>query len=160
MVAFTKSTPRKAKKIKGDMYTVAAPFTAGHILSELEANSMNGLLGENIGNNTAAKLSEMREAGQSTTERQAYIDAYTAEYEFGAGRTGDPVEREMKVIATARIKTAGAKKGRTFTAVELKDTIELMFAHATHGPDLRKSAEKALKIRETVGDDDLSDLGV
>lgn len=151
MIKITKTTVRKNKTIGGVAFTVATPYTEGHVLSVSEAAGLNGLLAENVGNNMAKKLADM--AAEPIEARQEAIDVYTQAYEFGASRTADPIEREAKAIASDRIKAAAKAKGKTLTAESLKALTQQLLDHPEKGPEYRKLAEQAVKIRQSSTDD-------
>lgn len=119
---------QKKKLIAGEEFMVSQPYAAGHVLTEVEAKTLNQTRAENIGNNLRETVKDAlakRDAGDSSaydTLAQT-VAAYDAEYTFAMGGSGvstrklDPIEREAKAIATELIKNDLATKGRKWTQV-------------------------------------------
>lgn len=119
---------QKKKLIAGEEFMVSQPYAAGHVLTEVEAKTLNQTRAENIGNNLRETVKDAiakRDAGDSSAydALASTVAAYDAEYTFAMGGSGvstrklDPVEREAKAIATELIKNDLATKGRKWTQV-------------------------------------------
>lgn len=116
----------KQKLISGETFTISAPYSAGHILTEVEAKVLNQTRAENIGNNlrdTVKEALELKEKGDSTKfdALVTTVAAYDAEYTFSMGGGGtsrlDPLEREAKSLAEAYVRDDLRKKGRKWNQV-------------------------------------------
>lgn len=121
--------------IQGHVFKIDAPYTVGYQLKQNEASAMNGLLAENVRNNTAALVKDAKvksaglDAKTATKEQldavtlsddevaavQAQIDQYVQAYEFGVraggGRSKDPIQREIENMATEILDNALRAKG-------------------------------------------------
>lgn len=115
-------TPRSDITIQGATFAAPEPYTEGHTLSANEAAALNQLLQENLRNNFAGKVKAALEAVGGAVDKldiealQTEFDAYAAEYEFGARRSGtrtpvDPVGREAVRLAKKKINEALKAKG-------------------------------------------------
>lgn len=110
--------------IQGFEFTVPAPYTAGHTLTEGEASALNGLLHENLRNNFAAKVKKAKEEAGEDGEvnlgaLQDELSEYADTYEFGVRRPGggggvrlDPVTSEALKLAKTAIYDALKKQGK------------------------------------------------
>lgn len=109
----------QAITIQGTQFSIPMPFAQGHVLNEGEAAAMNQLFAENIRNNFAGKI-KVAEEKKEARPGQAELDAYCAEYKFGARGPGgpklDPIEAEARRLAETAINEALKKKG-----IKLKD---------------------------------------
>ena len=127
---FAADVNRVTRSIAGISFLMAAPYAAGHPLTEGEANQLNQVLAENVLNNLRKKINEGVTEGEGENavtreyteeEVQALVDQYLDEYEMGVRRQGeakvvvDPVEREARKIAREKakelIKSQGGKPG-------------------------------------------------
>lgn len=156
----TPATPVVVAKIAGvEGVSIAAPYAAGHVLTDGEAAALNQTLRENISNQlrkqiTDGKLdAEGKPTGApfSLEEVQALVSAKVAEYEFGVRSTGtreasDPVGAEAKKIlrqmVTERLKQAGKKMEKDALAAQIQTIYD---ADPTKW---RKLAEDALSARQ------------
>lgn len=117
----------KSKIIMGETFQVSQPYSAGHVLTEVEAKVLNQVRAENIGNNLRDQVKEALEAKEKgdTSKYDALGDLvakYDAEYTFSMGGGGgatrlDPVEREAKSLAEAYVRDDLRKKGRKWAQV-------------------------------------------
>lgn len=167
---FSADTPRVARVIgakEGPSFTVQVPtpFAAGQALTLTDglANILNQTIAENLSNNLRAKLIAGKPSdteGQPATpftaeEAQAMVDAYLADYEPGTRRTGtgaprvtDPIEREMRKLATDIAKAAVTQAGRKWNEVDKNTIIDAVLAK--HGADIRKRAEQIVKAQQAA----------
>jgi hypothetical protein len=124
----TPETPRAAVSFaitddakNGPRVTVQAPqpYSAGHVLTEGEASQLNQVLKENMSNNLREriKLGVVSGEGENQTAvphtdetAQTVVDKFFEDYEMGVRRGGgaearvtDPVEREAKALAKAKV---------------------------------------------------------
>lgn len=116
----------KSKLIAGEAFTISTPYSAGHVLTEVEAKVLNQVRAENIGNNmreVVKEALELKEKGDSTKYDQlaSVIASYDSEYTFSMGGGGtsrlDPVEREAKSLAESYVREDLKKKGRKWAQV-------------------------------------------
>jgi len=100
---------REQITIVGTLYNVPNRYTAGHSLTEGEADALNQTYHENIRNNLAKQAKD----GSLT---QDGVDKYANEYVFGVRRAGsprvtDPVQARALKIAIAKVRAAIEAKG-------------------------------------------------
>lgn len=116
----------RSKIIDGETFQLSNPYQAGHQLTEIEANVLNQVRSENIGNNLRAAVKdakEKRDKGDPTDfdGLKALVADYDEKYSFALGGGGaprkDPVEREAYTLAVEFVKGDLAKKGRTWKQV-------------------------------------------
>ena len=149
---FSADTPRRQVQIASETYSVPEPFNAGHTCTENEAAALNQLLAENVRNNFAGKVKKAQEDNQPAPD-QSTLDEYVASYEFGVrtgggGRTLDPVEKEMRDIAAAKVKEAMKAAGIKLSDVPTKTLNEKVEATVqANEAALRKIAEKNVANR-------------
>jgi hypothetical protein len=172
------NTPVKEVTIQGFRLTVPAPYAEGHVLSEAEAAVLNQTLAENLRNNFGSLIKRSKDEAEAagnefapdTENLQADLDAYVAEYEFGAKRGGgggsisrDPVERKAMQLAKNVIKSAIQAKGGKIKDVGNDKITELATKYFEQNSDtLLEQARNLVEAEETakanVGSVDL-DLG-
>lgn len=116
----------KSKIIEGLTFEISQPYTAGHVLTEAEAKTLNQTRSENIGNNLRQAIKDAiakRDSGDATdfdSLSQTVAD-YDRDYTFSMGGGGastrklDPIEREARAVAREYIKARLAEKGRKIT---------------------------------------------
>ena len=97
--------------IQGKPFRVPIRYSAGHQLTEGEANALNQTFHENLRNNFAKKVSDGVEAGLGDEVLQQQLDDYASEYQFGArtgggGFRGDPVMSFAMGIAREMVRNA------------------------------------------------------
>ena len=151
--------------IAGEKFEIEAPYAEGHQLTEIEAKVLNQTRAENVRNNMAKKIKEMKEANASTQQMAQAVAEYDAEYEFttpsaGGGTRGlTPVEKEARSIARAVIKAKLAEQGK-----KVKDIDEEKYKNAVEQlasqDKIMKQAEKVVKQREQAADADLASIGL
>lgn len=153
--------PRAARTIGGISVQVPQPFSEGYVLTAALAAMLNQTFSENISNNTRSKV--VGEDGQplDAAAFQAVVDEYVAAYEpgvrqggggGGGARTLSPVEKEVRNLATDKLKEILKGRGLKQSDVnftELRDKII-----AQHGDALRSQAEKVIRARERAAGDD------
>ena len=124
------STPKSPYTISGETFHIHQPYTPGHALTENEAKVLNQVLAENVRNNQAKFIKDLKEKGTfDHAAAQATLDAYVASYEFGnrsvsTGTRGDPVRSEAIKLAAEAVKAKIAKTGRKvsdYTATQIRE---------------------------------------
>lgn len=115
----------KTLMIQGVEFTAPFKYTAGHVLTEVEAKVLNQTRFENLRNNFAATVKaslEGKEGAVPQADLAAKFADYEAAYDFampgqgGGARTLDPIEKEARVIATAIVKEKLRALGKSYTA--------------------------------------------
>lgn len=147
--------------VQGVTVSVSAPYVEGQTLTEAEAKALNQVRAENVRNNQAKAIKELKETVTDEAElqkqAQALISAYDAEYVFtlasvGGGRAAlTPVEKEAKAIARDYIAAQLKEKGITQKAyIEANgaESIKIKIAEFSAHPKVIAMAEKAVKDRE------------
>jgi hypothetical protein len=106
--------------IAGKRFTMLPRYTAGHALTEGEANALNQTLRENIRNNLATEA-------DLTQER---VDEYATNYAFGT-RTGTSKRTREEValdqVITTELRAAAKAAGKTLPKGEALTTIRERF---------------------------------
>lgn len=131
MAEISETTPRETYTIAGEAFTIAQPFSEGHVLTAGQAGALNQVFAENMRNNLAGKVREAKEANTFDAQVfQAQLDDYMAEYEFGVrtgggGRTSDPVQAEAMALARDAVRRAIVKKGHKLADVKASTVTEL-----------------------------------
>ena len=113
--------------IQSYKFDVETRYVEGHTLSENEASALQGLLQENVRNNFAKTIKGLVEEnkGQPLNDGQLekiqkIFTKFVSEYEFGkrrvaAVRSLNPLDKEVKRIATEKLKEILASKGKSWT---------------------------------------------
>lgn len=124
----------KVKIIDGESFSVSQPYSAGHVLTDIEARVLNQVRSENIGNNMRSAVKDAKEKkdkGDSTDfdKLAAIVAAYDAEYTFatpgsGPSRKLDPLEREAISLAKEVVAKKLADKGLSARVVPEGETKE------------------------------------
>jgi hypothetical protein len=156
----TPDTPRNGITILGTICQVPAPFFEGHVLTEPESSVLNQTYAENIRNNIASKIRKAQEKGEDFNEvqRQALVDDYVAEYEFGAGarREVDPVKAQALLISESAVKQALIKGGRKLKDYDRADIRKRAEALIEKNPAILKEAERRVKAEQKA----IAELGI
>jgi hypothetical protein len=128
MVHVPHETPSESYTIAGEKFDILQPYRAGLTLTEGEASQLNQVLAENVRNNRAKRITELKESGAfDHASVQAEIHDYVHTYEFGVrtgggGRVSDPVEAIALELAKSKVKEAIVKAGgklASFKAAEI-----------------------------------------
>jgi hypothetical protein len=165
------NTPTTQRSLGGILFALAMPYAAGHVLTEGEANQMNQVFAENVGNNLRNKISKgvVDADGNKTREYtpeevQALVNAYVETYEPGVRARGeakptlDPVEREARKLAKEAavqlIKDAGGNP-KDYDIEPIIDSVyepnaETFLKEAKKLLDQRDKAKKAAQGAEGI----------
>lgn len=124
-------------------------ISEGHVCTEGEASSLKQTFVENVRNNIAGDIKEMKEKGASENEMQNLINEYASEYEFnvrtGGFRVADPVEAAAREIALEYAKRVVRKSGKSlkdYGMDALRADAERALEDPNVGPKIRAKAEK------------------
>lgn len=164
---------KKVIKCQGIELSLDLPYVEGHQLTEVEANVLNQTYTENLRNNFASRIRARVEAAEKAgkeisfdpAELQEEFTAYAAEYQFGVRRVGggsstsslDPVEREARKMAAARVKAAIQAKGHKIKDVPKEKLDELVESFYSKNVDvLHAQAQTVVEAQNALGDLDLS----
>jgi hypothetical protein len=154
----------KTKTINGDNFEISQPYAEGQTITAIEARVLNQTRSENIGNDTRAKLKEMKDAGKSLEEMQAYVSEIDKEYEFTAAQARaaaklDPYEKEAQKIAREQIKLHLAADGRKlsvapegYTEEQWKEKIDAEVERVALLPEVVKAAKQVVDARKKQGE--------
>ena len=143
-------------------------YAEGHVLAANEAEALNGLLVENIGNNLRVTFNKMiaealeKKKTLTPEDFQEVVDRYQDTYTFGARRTrtktpADPVEALGLVIAKDVILKALEKEGKTFTKEQIVAASRRLY---DKNPKIRTEAERQINISSQIGVAALAELGI
>jgi hypothetical protein len=159
------NTPTRELTIAGKAFTVPAPFAEGQevTLSAGIASQLNQVLAENVRNNLASKYEEKLD-----DLTQAVVDAYVADYEFGArsgggGRVADPVEREAITIASGMVKDAIRANEKLKLSDYKQSDITTLAKKLLAGPKgdaIRSTAAENVARQRAVASATLEELGI
>lgn len=173
---YDENTPRNERTISGVKVQVIAPYAEGQTITAAEASMLNQTIAENFSNNLRERIGKFVPEGSpegteprvaTAEEAQAIVEAYASKYQPGVRQGGgggaralDPVEKEMKVIATAKLDAFLKEKGLTRKKVEFSTLLSKLIAD--NESTLRTSAEKivAARQKQTGGELDLSGVSV
>ncbi len=126
MPAFDNTTPTLSRTFAGIDFTVPAPFTAGHILTDGEAKWVNTQVAGAVGNAYSGDIRRAEAAKKGSTKDWNHAEKFAAryaEYTLGGSTRGsgtksatDPIETLARAIASARVKAKIVAKGFTVKA--------------------------------------------
>lgn len=113
------STPSRFIKVKGFAVNVPAPFSVGHVLTEAEANALNGAYASAIRNIAGPVVDALIEDGTSpeVSQIQAEINEIVSDFRFGTRRnranasTLRAIEKIALRIARDKVKLSLKKRG-------------------------------------------------
>lgn len=146
-------------------YNIGTPLQ-----TEGEVSTIRQVLCENLRNNFAGKVKAKQNGGELTEaqvgELQTEFEKYANEYQFGVRSAGtgtrvvrDPIEREMRKLASDAIKKAfKAKYGENPDKDQLAAGIDKLL-ESKHD-EYAKRAKAILRQREQAGSDDLEAAGL
>lgn len=141
------------KTIHDHTFELSAPYTSGHIISEVEAKVLNQTRAENIGNNMRASLKDAVEQGAPESKLQEMVAEYDAKYNFSMGGERvvlDPLERECRLVARQAVKEwlaspeGGGRKLKDVDPDQLENTIDQVSTQ----DDVIAEAKKRLKAKQ------------
>ena len=139
--------------IQGEMFTIAAPYSPGHVLNANEAAALNQLRAENIRNNFAAKMKKALEDNSGALGQEA-LSAYDAVYQFGIRQSGkvpqDPVEKEAWKLAEAAVIAALKQRGTKLKELPEGKLDELVEQTLEKRPHFREQAATIVAARKSA----------
>lgn len=151
----------KSLTIAGESFTVNLPYAEGHTLTAVEAKALNQTRCENIRNNLAKQVKDLKEAGNfDQAAFQKVVSEYDSNYTFatpsaGGGRkTMDPVEKEARKLAREMIKAALERQGTKIGDVD-KDALAAKIDEVADMPDVVKEAKAVVAKRTKLAELDL-----
>ena len=158
--------------VQGVQVDVSTPYQPGHALTEAEAKALNQLRLENIRNNVAPKVKELKDGREATELSQEELNKVTqivqerdANYEFtmggggGGGRTADPLEKELRSLAREIVSGKIREKGYKIKDVP-KEKVESLMEQVMGNEDVQKMAQKRLKEKQKIADASAADLDI
>lgn len=162
--------------IQGLKFSVAVPYTEGHVITGAEAAALNQTRTENIRNNAAKFVkAALEKAGTDEEGNQIPLDdeameflvdevsTYDNAYEFtlasvGGGRQStDPVDKEATRMARSLVSEEIRKAGKKIADFD-KDQLAAVIAQTAANPDVRAAAVEAVKQRQALAAASLSAL--
>ncbi len=142
--------------IQGIQFEARAPYSEGHVLTEVEAGVLNQTYQENLRNNFASTVKAAKEEAEKAgtdldlSALYAKFAEYMAGYQFGVRRAGggvsrDPVMARAMVEARKLIRQALAAKGHK--PADFKDRIDELAERylAGAGAPLVEAARESLE---------------
>jgi hypothetical protein len=159
-------------KIEGLIFNAPAPYRAGHVLTENEANTLNQTFSENLRNNFAKKVKTARELAKTngtdfpsdgeaaSDDLQADFTSYASDYEFGtraagggeAGLPRDPVDREAWIMARDLIKQHAKARDIKIDAEQIAARIPEILQKR---PEIREEAQRRVSAKATISLEEL-----
>ena len=167
----TPAIPTQTLVIAGLSFTVKAPYAEGHVATAGEAAALNQTLAENLRNNFAKKVKEVK--GENATvsdEVKAKLDEelalYEATYSFDKVRAVraprqtfvDPVEREAFKSASAFVEAALNAKGLSKKALKPENFKQLVLDVLAKRPEIREAARRHVEALNAVAHDAIAGL--
>jgi hypothetical protein len=152
--------------VLGVLATIAAPYAAGHVISEAEAKALNQTRAENISNSVRKAVGELAdltdEAGkpafspEAAAKAVALITEFDASYVFSLRAAGggsrvavDPVEKEATAIAKAYVTEQIKAKGKSVKDYD-KDKFAALVAQVASAEKTRALAKKRVEERQKI----------
>jgi hypothetical protein len=157
------ATPRETYTIAGEQFEIFTPYVGGHALTEGEASQLNQVFAENIRNNRAKLVSELKEAGTfDAAAFQAELDDYMKSYEMGVrtgggGRSSDPVTTAAMDLARTKVREAIVKAGGKIADYSAKDISEKAREAVNRNPKFLEIARAQVEMAESLTLTDGSD---
>ena len=160
-------------KVEGLIFNAPAPYKAGHVLNENEANTLNQTFAENLRNNFAKKVKAAKEAaskngsefpddGEAAPEElQGEFTTYAADYEFGTRAAGggadsglprDPTDREAFIMARDLIRAHAKSKGFKLDAEQVAGLVPGILQKR---PEIREEAVRRVAAKTSITLDEL-----
>ena len=160
-------------KVEGLIFNAPAPYKAGHVLTDNEANTLNQTFAENLRNNFAKKVKQAKEeaqknGGEFPADGEAAPEAlqtdfttYASDYEFGTRAAGgggesalprDPTEREAFIMARDLIRQHAKSKGIKLDAEQIAGLVPGILSKR---PEIREEAQRRIAAKTTITLDEL-----
>lgn len=148
--------------IQGVSVEVSQPYAEGHTVTAAEAKALNQVRAENLRNNLAAKVKEIKGDAEELSQEQlsqiaATVAEYDKAYEFsmasagGGSRTTDPLEAEAKAIARQLVSNAVRKSGIKLKDYP-KDKFDAKVAEVMELPEVQSAAKERLKKKAKLAE--------
>lgn len=149
----------KTISIYGFEFEIGSPYAEGHTLTALEANALNQVRAENIGNNVRAKVKAVKDMSEGPEQSEALakvreeVEKIAANYQFsvrtvGAGSVLSPEEKEARKLARAVLNSKLAEAGTTYKAYldkNGKDYVDEKIIEISKLDQVVAAAKKAVK---------------
>ena len=159
--------PVRTTTIAGNDYAIVERFAPGHVLSENEAEALNSLFIENVGNNCRAQIERLTEAAKkegkvlTQAELQAIVTDYAKSYVFGQRRSrvrapADPLQAAGIKVAKEWISKRLAELNKTYTKEQLHEAAAKLYEQ---NPAVKAEAQRRLDTAAKIGGAALGELG-
>lgn len=151
-------TLRVAVTIAGYDFTCPQPFSAGHPLSEGEAEALNTLFADRVRTNCARSVKDLEtdaiRIGQMdlTDDGQAIVNDYAARYEFAS--RSDPIRRKALELAKDAIRKKAAGDGIVLWPEVIQSRAETLLVSGT-APQFLEAARKFIELQREVAEEEL-----
>lgn len=157
--------------IAGHAFTVPVRYSEGHTLTAGEASALNQTYHENLRNNFASKVKDLKKNADGTdreltdadlSDLQAKLDEYAAEYQFGVRSSGgsrtpvDPVAREALNLARAAVRAALKEKGVKADKEQIEALAEGLVAKNATFTEIAKQRVAAAQAAAAISLGDLA----
>ena len=152
----------KSITIQGVSVEVAQPYVAGHPVTEAEAKALNQVRAENIRNNMAAKVKEIKGDSEELSQEQldaiaAAVSKYDAEYVFnlasvgGGARSTDPLEVQTRSLARQLVSNSAKQQGLKLKDID-KEVLAAKIEEVMQIPEVIAEAKKLLKQKQKLAE--------
>jgi len=135
--------------IQGIQFTARAPYSTGHVCTQIEAAVLNQCRGDNLRNNFAKTVKQYMDGNHTEGEALRILTEKFAEYDtgysFAAPPVTDPVETEARRIATALVREEFNKRG--MDAKELHDKFTASVGRASALPAVIAEAQRRVAAK-------------
>lgn len=159
---------RESITIQGLDFKVHSPYEAGHVLLADEASVLNQTFHENLRNNFASTVKDVKaEHGDDLPEDalsklQEEFDEYARDYKFGVRKGGtrapaDPIEAEAFRMAKESIRLKLKELGRKAEASVIADAAVKLLA-SDKGGAYRTAATRRVQEAQKIAQESIADV--
>lgn len=153
----------RTKVAKIHEVNIGQPYAVGHVLTDVEASTLNQTWTENVRNNIAPTVRKL--VDPTPEEIQEIVSAYEKTYAFGSStrRSGpaDPVGKETLRLIRNHVTTMLSTKGLTKKGIgteKFNTVVTAVLTHDDHGPKFRAIAVENVNRASEVSADILDSL--
>lgn len=143
--------------IQGKTFQAPTPYTAGHVLTDVEASVLNQTFLENLRNNFGAKMKKAFFDG-ATVPGAAEFAEYAAQYKFGLRQVGerverDPIKTEARKLIREKLTAALKAKGHKVKDLEEGKLAAMIEEALTKHPQFLQQAAAIVEARKAAATD-------
>lgn len=147
-------TPRVPITISGYDFTCPQPFTAGHVLSEGEAEALNAVFADRVRTNCVRQVNDTIASGfYSFPELQITLDTYAERYSFSS--RADPIRRRAIDLAKAYLIARSKADGVAISPQDLRSLAETLISNGRY-PRFVEAAKQQIELEREVAESELA----